>query len=86
MDHSVSLSHTLSPLTPSLSALISSHLLSPLSLAGVVNVFSGVMKMATSVLLKIDEVGPLDTAGDMAYERSHYTFYDKDGKVFDHGK
>jgi len=44
------------------------------------------MKMTTSVLLKIDEVGPLDMAGDMAYERSHYTFYDKDGKVFNHGK
>ena len=58
----------------------------PLSLTGVVNVFSGVMKSATSVLLKIDEVGPMDSAGDMAYERSHYTFYDKDGNVFDHGK
>ena len=56
------------------------------SLTGVVNVFSGVMKSATSVLLKIDEVGPMDSAGDMAYERSHYTFYDKDGNVFDHGK
>ena len=44
------------------------------------------MKMAKSVLLKIDEVGPLGTAGDMAYERSHSTLYDKDGKVFDHGK
>ena len=45
------------------------------------------MKMgAASVLLKIDEVGPMGTTGDSAYERSHYTFYDKDGKVFDHGK
>lgn len=43
------------------------------------------MKMgAVSVLLKIDEVGPMG-AGDTVYERSHYT-YDKDGKVFDHGK
>ena len=40
---------------------------------------------AVSMLLKIDEVGPMG-AGDIAFERSHYTFYDKDGKVFDHGK
>lgn len=54
--------------------------------AGVATVFGGVMKMgAVSVLLKIDEVGPMG-AGDTGYERSHYTFYDKDGKVFDHGK
>ena len=51
-----------------------------------VKVFSGVMTAgAKSVLLKIDEVGPLD-ATDTAYERSHYTFYDKDGAIFDHGK
>lgn len=60
-------------------------LLLPL-VAGVVQVFGGVMTAgAMSVLLKIDEVGPMG-AGDTAYERSHYTFYDKDGKVFDHGK
>ena len=70
---------------PSLPPSLNSIFSAPLS-AGVVNVFSGVMKSATSVLLKIDEVGPMDSSGDMAYERSHYTFYDKDGNVFDHGK
>ena len=44
------------------------------------------MKMgATKVLLEVDEVGPMGSP-DMAYERSHYTFSDKDGKVMDHGK
>ena len=40
---------------------------------------------AAKVLLAIDEVGPMG-GGDMAYERSHYTFYKSDGTVFDHGK
>ena len=48
--------------------------------------FDSVMKAgAAKVLLAIDEVGPMG-GGDMAYERSHYTFYKSDGTVFDHGK
>ncbi len=38
-----------------------------------------------SVLLKTDEVGPLNTT-DTAYERGHYTFYKEDGSVLDEGK
>ena len=41
---------------------------------------------AATVELKIDEVGPLDANTGIAYERSHYTFYKKDGTVFNHGK
>lgn len=53
---------------------------------GVANVFGGAMKGGVeSVKLRIDEVGPMGT-GDMAYERSHYTMYKKDGSVFDEGK
>ena len=40
---------------------------------------------ASTVKLEIDEVGPFG-ATDMAYERSHYTFYKEDGSTFDHGK
>ena len=39
----------------------------------------------TKVLLTIDEVGPMG-GGDMAYERSHHTFYKSDGSILDHGK
>ena len=49
--------------------------------------FQGVMTAgAATVVLKVDEVGPLDANIGMAYERSHYTFYKKDGSVFNHGK
>ena len=49
--------------------------------------FDSVMKAgATKVTLAIDEVGPMGAGGDMAYERSHYTFNKSDGSVFDHGK
>lgn len=50
---------------------------------------------ATSVVLTIDEVGPLGggaTAaagvanGTMIYERSHYKFYKEKNVVFDEGK
>lgn len=52
----------------------------------VAQVFSGVMKMgAAKVELAVDEVGPMGSV-DTVYERSHYTFYDKDNKVMDHGK
>ncbi len=74
-------------LSPSL-PLSLSPLSLPLSLSsvGVAAVFGGVIKAgAVSVLLQIDEVGPLD-ASSTCFERSHYTFYDKDGKIFDHGK
>ncbi len=59
---------------------------------GVATFFSGVMKAgAVRVLFEIDEVGPLDAGGplkvpDTCFERSHYTFYDKDDKITDHGK
>ena len=57
-----------------------------ISFIGVASVFDSVMKAgASTVLLAIDEVGPMG-GGDMAYERSHYTFYKSDGSVFDHGK
>ena len=39
----------------------------------------------TEVLLTIDEVGPMG-GGDMAYERGHYTYYKRDGSIFDYGK
>ena len=41
---------------------------------------------AATVVLKIDELGPLNADINMAYERSHYTFYKQDGSVFNHGK
>ena len=48
--------------------------------------FGGVITAgAASVVLAVDEVGPMG-AGDSAYERSHYTFKTKDGKVMDQGK
>ena len=48
--------------------------------------FGSVMKAgAKTVKLEIDEVGPMGD-GDTVYERSHYTFYNSDGGVFDHGK
>lgn len=36
-------------------------------------------------LLITDEVGPMG-AGDTAFERGHYTFYKKDGSIFEEGK
>ena len=41
---------------------------------------------AKKVVLAIDEVGPMDSTGAVAFERSHYTFYKEDGTTFDHGK
>ena len=59
----------------------------PSSPSGVAAVFSGVMKAgAKKVVLAIDEVGPMDSTGAVAFERSHYTFYKEDGSTFDHGK
>ena len=53
---------------------------------GVAGVFKGVFNAgAIKVKLVVDEVGPLG-AGDTAYERSHYTFYNASGEVFDEGK
>lgn len=53
---------------------------------GVAGVFQGVFNAgAIKVELVVDEVGPLG-AGDTAYERSHYTFYNASGDVFDNGK
>lgn len=53
---------------------------------GVDAVFSSVFQAgAKTVKLEIDEVGPLDST-DIAFERSHYTFYKEDGSIFDHGK
>ena len=40
---------------------------------------------ATQVLLEIDEVGPMGTQ-DIAFERSHYISFKKDGTVFNEGK
>ena len=37
-------------------------------------------------VLSIDEVGPLTHGSDMAFERSHYEFYDDKGGVVDKGK
>ena len=55
--------------------------------AGVVTVFGGAYKNgAKKVTLKIDEVGPMDSTGAVAFERSHYTFSKEDGSVFDKGK
>lgn len=54
--------------------------------AGAASVFAGAMKSGVkSLLLKSDEVGPLD-ASDTAFERGHYTFYKADGTVIDQGK
>ncbi len=48
-------------------------------------VFDGMMKKgAATLLLEVDEVGPMDT--DTVYERSHFTFRDKDQKVMMQGK
>ena len=44
-----------------------------------------IKKGAATVTLDTDEVGPMG-AGDVAFERGHYCFFDKDGKVFDAGK
>ena len=41
------------------------------------------MSVAT-IKLESDEVGPMGQ--DIAYERGHYTFYDKDNKTLDRGK
>ena len=50
------------------------------------NMLTAIFEMGvSSVVLKIDEVGPPD-ATDALYERSHYTFFDKQGKIFDKGK
>ena len=58
----------------------------PPSSAGASSVFGGAMSSGVkSVLLKTDEVGPLNTT-DTAYERGHYTFYKEDGSVLDEGK
>ena len=40
---------------------------------------------AATLHLATDEVSPMG-AGDTAFERGHFTFYDKDGKVFDEEK
>jgi len=37
------------------------------------------------VELKVDELGPPD-ATDTLYERSHFTFFDKEGNLLDKGK
>ena len=56
------------------------------NMLGVAGVFQGVFNAgAIKVELVVDEVGPLG-AGDTAYERSHYTFYNASGDVFDNGK
>ena len=56
------------------------------NMLGVAGVFKGVFNAgAIKVKLVVDEVGPLG-AGDTAYERSHYTFYNASGEVFDEGK
>lgn len=48
-------------------------------------VFSGMMeKGATSLKLEVDEVGGVDTI--TSFERSRFTFTDKDGKVMAQGK
>lgn len=56
------------------------------NMLGVAGVFQGVFNAgAINLKLVVDEVGPLG-AGDTAYERSHYTFYNATGEVFDEGK
>ena len=53
---------------------------------GVVAVFDSVMKAgAKSILLTVEEVGPLDSSA-MAYERSIYEFKKENGESFDKGK
>ena len=53
--------------------------------AAVANVFSGMMKAgATSLKLDVDEVGGVDNI--TSFERSRFTFSDKDGKVMAQGK
>lgn len=48
--------------------------------------FSSVFEHGSvKVVLKSGEVGPMD-GKDIAFEDGHYTFYDKDDKVVDHGK
>ena len=67
-------------------AIYLNYIIDRLFLIGVVGVFGGAMKAgAKTVKLEVDEVGPMGD-GDTAYERSHYTFYDDKGGVFDHGK
>ena len=57
-----------------------------LSSQGVRKLLDSIFKMGVgSVALKIDEVGPCD-ATDTLYERSHYTFFDVQGKIIDKGK
>ena len=38
-----------------------------------------------TLLLEVDEVGPMESM-DTVYERSHFTFYDRDKKVMMQGK
>lgn len=74
-----------------------------MSQLGVMKVFGSVQSAgATSVVLTIDEVGPLGGSGTtesvaaapmddiangtMIYERSHYKFYKEKNEVFDEGK
>jgi len=48
--------------------------------------FAAFFEMGIShVELKIDEMGPPD-ATDTLYERSHFTFFDKEGNLLDEGK
>ena len=50
------------------------------------HVFSGVMQQGGATLsLEVDEVGPMGN-DDMAYERSHFTFFKKDKSVMMKGK
>ena len=54
--------------------------------AGVIKAFSQWFEAGlSSMKLTTDEVGPLG-AKDFAYDRCHFVFYDKDGKVFLDGK
>ena len=56
------------------------------STTAVAHVFGGVMSQGgKSLVLEIDEVGPMESM-DTVYERSHFTFYDKDKKVMMQGK
>ena len=48
--------------------------------------FSGVRKAAKSLVLTVQEVGPLDADVNTAFERSDYQFIKEDGSPLDTGK
>ena len=53
--------------------------------AAVAKVFDGVMQAGgVRLVLAVDEVGPMEA--DLAYERSHFTFYKENNEILMQGK